>query len=155
MQTFLPYPDYEQSAKCLDMKRLGKQRSEVLILLRTLLKLPNGKGWKNHPATKMWEGYEASLFDYGCAICYEWKLRGYRDTVYDKLLDLLVKIPNDHYRHPLWLGDERLHSSHRASLLKKFPVWYSKFGWNEIPEIRYYWPSKENLCTETQSVNVS
>ena len=33
MQTFLPYADFAQSAKVLDMKRLGKQRVEVLQLL--------------------------------------------------------------------------------------------------------------------------
>ena len=28
MQTFLPYPDFKQSAACLDYSRLGKQRVE-------------------------------------------------------------------------------------------------------------------------------
>ena len=29
MQTFLPYKSFEKSAKCLDYKRLGKQRIET------------------------------------------------------------------------------------------------------------------------------
>ena len=37
MQSFLPVPDFRESAKCLDMKRLGKQRVEVLILLKSIL----------------------------------------------------------------------------------------------------------------------
>ena len=48
MQTFLPYPDFVASARCLDRRRLGKQRVEVLQLLRALL-VP-GSGWANHPA---------------------------------------------------------------------------------------------------------
>lgn len=62
MQTFLPYPDFEQSAKCLDMRRLGKQRVEVLQLLTAMttgpekkVKLGNSEivrvtPWYNHPA---------------------------------------------------------------------------------------------------------
>lgn len=36
MQTFLPYPSAEQSAKVLDTQRLGKQRVECLQILATL-----------------------------------------------------------------------------------------------------------------------
>lgn len=36
MNTFLPYPSFKDSAKCLDNKRLGKQRVECLQILRTL-----------------------------------------------------------------------------------------------------------------------
>ena len=43
MQTFLPDPDFARSARCLDRLRLGKQRVEVLQLLRALL-VP-GSGW--------------------------------------------------------------------------------------------------------------
>jgi len=36
MQTFLPYPDFERSARALDLKRLGKQRVECIQVLRGL-----------------------------------------------------------------------------------------------------------------------
>lgn len=36
MQTFLPYPDFRQSAKVLDRARLGKQRVECLQLARAI-----------------------------------------------------------------------------------------------------------------------
>ncbi len=48
MQTFLPYPDFEKSAKVLDRLRLNKQRSETLDILRTLF--GDKQGWKNHPS---------------------------------------------------------------------------------------------------------
>jgi len=57
MQTFMPYgSQYDQTAKCLDVKRLGKQRVETYQILKALL--GESKGWRNHPATRMWEGYE-------------------------------------------------------------------------------------------------
>ena len=34
MQTFLPYPDFARSARCLDNRRLGKQRVESYQILR-------------------------------------------------------------------------------------------------------------------------
>lgn len=40
MQTFLPYPDFNKSAQCLDDKRLGKQRAECLQILKVLTAKP-------------------------------------------------------------------------------------------------------------------
>ena len=56
MQTFLPYDDFVLSLDCLDYRRLGKQRVEAMQLLNAM-KREKG-GWINHPATKMWRGYE-------------------------------------------------------------------------------------------------
>ena len=36
MQIFIPFPDVQQSAKILDYRRLGKQRSEALTLIRII-----------------------------------------------------------------------------------------------------------------------
>jgi len=37
VQTFLPYPDFKQSAQTLDWKRLEKQRVEGMQLLKAIL----------------------------------------------------------------------------------------------------------------------
>ena len=67
MQTFLPYADFKETAKCLDMKRLGKMRVEAMQILMVLTGLNKGKAWTNHPAVKMWRGYEAALAEYSYA----------------------------------------------------------------------------------------
>ncbi|HYN29619.1 MAG TPA: pyrimidine dimer DNA glycosylase/endonuclease V [Dermatophilaceae bacterium] len=36
MQTFAPYADFEATARALDAKRLGKQRVEVIQIVRAL-----------------------------------------------------------------------------------------------------------------------
>ena len=36
MQTFLPYPSFDASAKVLDYRRLGKQRVEAYQILNTI-----------------------------------------------------------------------------------------------------------------------
>jgi hypothetical protein len=145
MQTFLPYPSYEQTAKCLDMRRLGKQRVEGLQILNVLLGIGKG-GWKNHPAVKMWRGHEYQLVRYIHDICWEWSERGYRDTVGEKVADLYLqhKIYDMSGEEPPWLYDEKFHASHRSNLLRKDPIHYGKFGWTEPPDLPYIWPGVAN-----------
>jgi len=139
VQTFLPYADYEACARCLDDKRLGKQRVEVLQVLNALSK-PGAKGWVNHPATNMWRGYEAELIRYGIVICEEWQRRGYRDSVMDQLKERASSLADSGV--PPWMGDERIHSSHRANLLRKDEEFYRKQGWTEPVDMPYHWPVK-------------
>lgn len=138
MQTFVPYPNIGHSALVLDRQRLGKQRVEVLQILNALT--GNSKGWVNHPATLMWKGYEPALAAYGVAVCEDWKRRGYKDTCQEKITAL---IQPSSYRLPSWWGDDSVHSSHRANLLRKFPDYYSHFGWTEDPTMPYIWPTTE------------
>lgn len=101
MQTFLPYPDFEASVAVLDYRRLGKQRVECFQLLKVLgnttdVDLDNTEGlvqpelhkpaarrvgWINHPAAKMWRGYEGSLAEYHDVCIREWVRRGYNNTM--------------------------------------------------------------------------
>ena len=62
MQTFLPYPDFNLSARVLDDKRLGKQRVESMQIYKSCVL--DDYGWKQHPAVKMWKGYETALLMY-------------------------------------------------------------------------------------------
>lgn len=144
MQTFLPYNNFAASARVLDRQRLGKQRVECLQILRALL--GESKGWVNHPAVKMWKGYEYSLWSYATAVCQEWRARGYNDTCLQKIDELCTKHNVDSLSQiaPPWLGSESFHSSHRAALLAKNFKWYSQFGWKETPEINYVWPEAKN-----------
>lgn len=139
MQTFLPYPDFAKSAACLDRQRLGKQRVEVLQLLRALL-VP-GSGWSNHPAAKMWKGYESALVTYGARICLEWTRRGYKDTCAAKIQDFWFKyLTLQGEPSPPWFGDPAFHAAHRSNLLRKDPVYYGRFGWEEPNDLPYVWP---------------
>jgi hypothetical protein len=120
MQTFLPYPSFEQSAKCLDKMRLGKQRVEAWQIYQALI---GGKqGWSNHPATKMWKNYEDALLLYGQIICLEWKQRGCKDTLLEKFVTELRErkvVHHNFIKHPSWWGSNDFHASHRSNLLRK------------------------------------
>lgn len=136
MQTFLPYADFRESAACLDPRRLGKQRVEAYQILRTLKGIT--RGWRNHPAARMWEGHEAALGLYMNAMIDEWVLRGYQNN--------MAKARVTRARMPPWLGDEPLHASHRANLLRKQPEWYARFGWTDDPTLAYVWPAARTVA---------
>ena len=136
MQTFLPYEDFEQSARCLDRQRLGKQRVEAYQILRTLMGCTDG--WKNHPAVKMWRGHEYQLWLYMLSMCREWIGRGYQDTLMDRIFLSPDSFPDT---RPSWLGDPSFHASHRSNLLRKNAQWYGQFGWVETPDLPYRWPT--------------
>jgi hypothetical protein len=153
MNTFLPYKSFKQSARCLDNKRLGKQRVEcyqiMLVLLDLQPRLKNSKkkerkGWKNHPAVLMWKGYEGQLYIYWTEISDEWKKRGFKNEGNDLNLKYVYKEKVEkiifYLDPPKWLGKKIFHSSHRSNLLRKDKVYYSQFKWKEADNLEYYWP---------------
>ncbi len=131
MNTFLPYPDFAESARCLDSRRLGKQRVEAMQILRAIA---NPKyGWQHHPAVNMWRGNEQALALYMNAMITEWVRRGYKNNIPRNDVEGNVKMPP-------WLGNSKFHASHRSNLLRKDPAYYEQFHWEEPPGLPYVWP---------------
>jgi pyrimidine dimer DNA glycosylase len=149
VQTFLPFADFEETARSLDTRRLGKQRVETLQIVRALTRPAHG--WRHHPAVRMWRGYEEALGAYGTAVCREWQRRGYADTCEAKITDELgaagiaVPVrPVEELRQagqlPPWLGDEKLHRSHRSALVRKDPDFYRPRLGDVPSDLPYVWP---------------
>lgn len=136
MQTFLPYPDFAESAAALDDRRLGKQRVEAYQVLRTLTGVT--QGWRNHPAVRMWRGHSLALLDYGLVVCREWLRRGGEDTVLAKLEAMRPDLTGPEL--PPWIGDPAVHASHRSNLLRKDPAFYGRYGWTDPVDLPYFWP---------------
>lgn len=136
MQTFLPYPSFEETAAILDYRRLGKQRVEA-FQIHTIITQPDYRGhWANHPAVKMWRGYEHALKLYVNTMIAEWVRRGYRNT----MLIYAIDRESDDILLPWWLGDPLFHDSHKSNLLRKFPAYYSQFHWDVPDDLPYVWP---------------
>lgn len=147
MNTFLPFPDYAQSAACLDKRRCFKQVVEASQILDVLE--GRSQGWKNHPAVKMWRNYIPSLKQYYAA-CYDYCLVNHRIN-FCKLQPLLI----DKYApYPHWFGDDQFHLKMRQNLIRKAISDMSKNNpelyWclsqhnitlqNTLPLEGYYWP---------------
>lgn len=132
MQTFLPYPSFMESAKSLDKRRLNKQKVEANQILKALR---SGGGWSNHPATRMWRGYESALCFYRDIITLECINRGMANTMpFSSISELNPLV------FPKWLGNPDFHTSHRSNLLRKDPIFYGRFGWKEPSNLPYVWP---------------
>jgi hypothetical protein len=158
VQTFVPYADFASTARVLDTKRLGKQRVEVIQIVRALT-VP-GYAWSSHPAVLMWKGYEEALGSYGLAMCDEWLGRGFGDTCAGTIrADLatagVVQLRDfdtlrDAGALPPWLADEDVQRSHRSALVRKDPAHYT----DEFPDVPadlpYVWPVRSEAVLERE-----
>lgn len=146
MQTFLPYPDFEKCAQVLDYRRLGKMRVESRQIMTTLIDIRNNthqvfsngkwktKGWVNHPAVRMWQGFEGALARYCNAMIREWVMRGYKNNMY-------LYSENEYgFTNPPWLGNHAFHVAHQSNLIRKDPEYYKKH-FPDVPDnLEYIWP---------------
>jgi len=148
MQTFLPYADFERSARSLDARRLGKQRVECLQVLRGLT-VP-GYGWRHHPAVLMWRDRLEALARYSLTCCEVWTETGRADTCAATLRKDLTATGVVQVRTqaelaaaealPRWLGDPDFHRSHQSSLVRKDPEHYGPMFPGVPNDLPYVWP---------------
>jgi hypothetical protein len=159
VQTFTPYSDFEESLRALDLKRLGKQRVEVIQIVRALT-VP-GYAWSSHPAVLMWKGYEEALGRYGLTACEVWIERGFGDSCAATIAADLRAVGIAQIRSyeelgandalPAWLFDEALQLSHRASLLRKDLEHYGPLFPPDTPrDLDYVWPVRSPSVIERE-----
>lgn len=158
MQTFLPYADFEASARALDLKRLGKQRVEVIQIVRALT-VP-GYAWKSHPAVLMWQGYEEALGRYGLVMCDVWVERGFDDTCAGTIVDDLAAYGITEIRSeaalreagalPSWIDDDAVVESHRSALVRKEPETYGPLFPDVPADLPYVWPVRSPTVVEAE-----
>lgn len=151
MQTFLTSFDMTENARNLDNKRLGKQRVEAVQILNTILGL--SEGWKNHPAVKMWKGYERYLFyEYLREIVNEWKYREFKNTLLNIRIEALkFIIDTEKYGEvdtdsvsilfPMWITPELI-ESHQSNLIRKDYDFYKPKFPNAREGLEYVWPTR-------------
>jgi hypothetical protein len=144
MQTFLPYTNSIKCAGVLDNKRLGKQRVEAIQILQISTGIKKDSQWRNHPAVKMWKGYEPFLlWHYLVAIFTEWKSRGFKNTKCDQHFDIFTSVPillKDLVAPP-WLTDEFC-KHHQSNLIRKNHSYYGPLFPGIPDNLPYIWPVK-------------
>ena len=158
MQTFVPYADFASTARVLDTKRLGKQRVEVIQIVRALT-VP-GYAWASHPAVLMWKGYEEALGSYGLAMCDEWLARGFGDTCAGTIRADLETAGVTRLRDyetlraegslPPWLADDDVQRSHRSALVRKDPAHYAPVFPDVPADLPYVWPVRSEAVLERE-----
>jgi hypothetical protein len=133
MQTFLPYQDFEEVAADLDSKRLNKQILECYQILNVLSNPSPTAGWRNHPAVKMWRGFETALFNYAMTMVSEADARSIKTEKNVANLQRLRRESGMDWgtTMPLWFSNnkimKRVTTTHKANLYKKAPELYPQF----------------------------
>lgn len=134
MQTFLPYPSFQESARCLDYRRLGKQRVEARQIISICEGNAKSNAWSKHPAVLMWHGHLDALRSYFNAISQEWVKRGYQHNMgFYPSLPFFIE-------YPPWVGNEVFHLSHQSNLVRKLPEHYRKYFPTVPNDLPYVWP---------------
>eukprot|EP00547_Thalassionema_nitzschioides_P017956 CAMPEP_0194250256 /NCGR_PEP_ID=MMETSP0158-20130606/22556_1 /TAXON_ID=33649 /ORGANISM="Thalassionema nitzschioides, Strain L26-B" /LENGTH=197 /DNA_ID=CAMNT_0038986993 /DNA_START=83 /DNA_END=672 /DNA_ORIENTATION=+ len=147
MITFVPYPNFDNVAKCLDDKRLGAQRYEAWSILKWLRNPTEYPKLVKAGYCCMWRGYEDALIQYINAMLVEWAARGKTNNLL-KPFDPVRKLNTSNDSTPPmppWLGHPTLQSCHRHALISKFPQHYGQFGWFEDGSAytgSYLWPDQ-------------
>jgi Pyrimidine dimer DNA glycosylase len=143
VQTFLPFPDFSESARALDTARLGKQRVEALQVLRAIV-IPT-YGWQTHPAMQMWRGYVPALTRYALDMADEWTNQGHPDTTRPLIAEFAPEadVEGASLVVPSWLGNEALHLSHRSNLVRKAPEIYEPLFPGVPDDLPYVWPGPD------------
>ena len=148
MQTFLPYRSYKRSVRCLDYRRLGKQRVEASQLIYAITckrkSLPSDVtlsvedykqlpycSWAHHPCAIMWRNHLEALKDYHNKAITEWVARGYRNTME------LASVDEGRLRYPAF--PRPFFPAMRSNLLRKDPKFYSRYGWKVPHDLEYVW----------------
>ncbi len=133
-----------KSASLLDRQRLGKQRVEAIQIARILVGITPDSRWRNHPAVKMWQGYEAYLvWEYLVSHVVEWAKRGYKNTKCLKHLAKLGVATLDQLpaSKPPWIDCDFI-ESHRSNLIAKNEMLYGMLFPNTKRGLEYLWPVK-------------
>lgn len=157
MQTFLPYKDFNDSAKSLDSRRLNKQILESYQILKVLSHLSETGGWRNHPAVKMWQGSESVLFMYTMAMIREADRRGIKTDKNRSNINLIRSVSMQYWGSsmPEWYTNKeklrRVTTTHKANLYRKDPEFYHSFATSSLDiynepcceSCNYYWPTHE------------
>jgi Pyrimidine dimer DNA glycosylase len=156
MRTYLPYASFQQCAECFTLKRLTKQRHDVMEILYLLSGRNHpSRGDRfmyNSPPKKVWQHCPFTLIQYGLALCDEYEKRrdGKPDPIRERLLERQQWFRQQrgepcNERRPDFLDSEQMHNSHRAILARQDEQHYEQYGFEREPEDEkvFYWPVEE------------
>lgn len=144
MITYLPHSDFKQSLECLSDEHLVQtiqHAGHIILVIRGKINRQFYHGmiaFARHPAVLMWEPHLDTLklyYNMGILIIKQ-RFKNQPFYIPLKLFQGILSIST-----PPWLGDKRLHQTHRH-LLMISSKHYDKFRWTKTSySDGLYWPS--------------
>lgn len=139
MNVFVPYANPLETAKCLDRLRLNKQVIECSQILNAID--GTGKGWFNHPVTKMYKPYRDWLVLYACCLqAYQIESKNANTTFYTSNL---YSKRADNMRPPFLTSD--FCDQHKRRLFTKNPEHYKQFEEYGTSDENWYFDNDKNI----------
>jgi len=142
MITYLPHKDFKQALECLSLQHLTQTSKDAYYII-LVIEAKNSRQFyhgihahSRHPSTLMWESHLDTLKLYYnmslIILTQKLKLKLEPPKLFQGILSIST---------PPWLGDTRLHQTHR-NLLMNSSRHYEQFGWTQKAYANgLYWPS--------------
>lgn len=146
MITWMTKSTFSATSRDLDKARLKLQMKQVCTAFDILTGLKPDHPRAEHPAVKMWSGYEYALGVYGMMLGMEWSFhRGFAEAeefwyLYRGIKEVKKTDKTFIYEPPPWLGDTAVMASHRSNLARRDAVTYGKKWKICPPDMPYVWP---------------
>lgn len=144
-ELYLPFANYTASAIHLSPERLAMQVVKA-DQIRTIIQNHRPSRGPLLPPVRMWQQHIVSVMLYRDCLLREFYRRGLPWVGTPLLSHLCLEHPTAplpphilKIEQPPWLGNEKLHSNHRAYLLHEDPEWYARWGWDETPSSETIW----------------
>lgn len=147
---YLPYPDFELSAKVFSSHDLRNQVIQVVDLMEVLHETDKAKKNFDIRLTQMWKGYELQLCVYGYTLLEELNSRNPPMPVNRVVINRLnwhFECANDgdfKMEKPPWVGTEAIHRSHRSQLITINSQYYGLIFQTEPDDLPLAWPDVSN-----------
>jgi len=154
----LPVPDFRASAELLSAGHLRHNLRSCystffhIARVRSLNTEHDPRCWNrdmraaanralSRPEVVLWYDCQAALREYWAELESVARLR-VLPSGYARLSKMVVppRWVRGAVHPPSWLGDPKLHASHRAWLLYDEPTQYAAHGWPEQPSTELWWP---------------
>lgn len=132
INTWLPFPSFQDSTSCLSNEHLELQRLNILEIMEEFHSIPEEDSQlpgdydthdlDGHPVLDMWKGYEIQLTELGLMTCDEWSKRhNMTDPIYQRILNHQgwATTEDADFSLPNWFGEIDFHLSHQAELLRR------------------------------------
>jgi len=134
MITLLPFPNFSASLNLLDDDTLLEVRDSSFSMLNGILRNYTMNCLEDEwDCMVSWINCEATLSHYVASSAAIADYRGLTSDIWKEVYELAVEYKLGAEFPPLWVGEKRIHSNHRAYLLYKNPDFYKKYSWSEVP----------------------
>lgn len=124
---FLPYPDYQKTAAALAEVTLNHEIFAICELMECVHQTERSQEVDvDSRLLSAWQGHEVSLIELGLTCLDEFAKRGKQLLIRERMAWHMDCATSGEFsmEKPAWVGDDDIHTSHKAKLIRDVPEYY-------------------------------